>query len=102
MRKSTLFTTFAAASLGLCTSAVLLAQPAETPASDNAATPAEPATPATPADPQTDTSATPAAPATPATPAAKEDELAPEASTTTDKAATKDTATKKKAAKKPR
>lgn len=108
MHKQTLFMTFAAASLALSTSAVLVAQPAETPASDNAATPAVPATPATPADPSTDTAATPATPATPAVPAAK-DPLAPDASATTAasaeadiKADTKDKASKKKAAKKPR
>ena len=58
--------------------------PAETPASDNAATPADPATPATPADPATGTAATPATPATAATPAAKQDELAPDAAAPTE------------------
>lgn len=106
MHKPTMFMTFAAASLALSTSAVLVAQqPASQPASDSAATPAEPATPAVPADPQAGTAATPAVPATPATPAAKDDPLAPEASAaTTDelKGTEKDKAAKKKAAKKPR
>src|SRR5687768_7211066 len=108
MRKSMMLTSFAAASLALSTSAVLVAQPTDTPASDNAATPAEPAspaTPATPADPATGTAATPATqatPATPATPAAKQDPLAPDAQATRDDAKTTDQATKKKAAKKPR
>lgn len=100
MRKSMMLTSFAAASLALSTSAVLVAQPTETPASDNAATPADPATPATPADPATGTAATPATPATPASPAAKEDPLAPEAAATTD--AAKGKTAKKKADKKPR
>ena len=108
MRKSMMLTTFAAASLALSTSAVLVAQPTETPASDNAATPAvpaTPATPATPADPSTGTAATPATPATaatPATPAAKEDPLSPDATATTEPDAAKDKAAKKKASKKPR
>jgi hypothetical protein len=110
MRKSMMFTTFAAASLALSTSAVLVAQPADTPASDNAATPADPATPATPAtpaDPSTGTAATPATPATaatPATPAAKEDPLSPDAAATTDAANEKgkDKSSTKKADKKPR
>ena len=94
LRKSTLLIAVAAASLGLSTSAVLVAQPAETPASDNAATPA---TPATPADPVTDTAATPA---TPATPAAKADD--PLAPTADEVKAEKSKATaKKKGAKKP-
>ena len=80
MRKSTMFTSFAAASLALSTSAALVAQPAETPASDN--------------------SATPATPAEPATPAAKEDPLSPDTVATTEEAKPKDD--KKKAAKKPR
>lgn len=103
MRKSMMFTTFAAASLALTTSAVLVAQPADTPALENAATPADPATaatPATPADPSTGTAATPATPATAATPAAKEDPLAPDATARTD--VKKDKASAKKAAKKPR
>ena len=50
MHKPTLFMTFAAASLAMSASATLVAQPAETPASENAATPAVPATPATSAD----------------------------------------------------
>jgi len=100
MHKPTMFLTFAAASLALSTSAVLVAQePASQPASENAATPADPATPATPADPQADTAATPA---TPATPAAKDDPLAPEAMATTDTSVSKDKTAKKKAAKKPR
>ena len=108
MRKSMMFTTFAAASLALSTSAVLVAQPTETPASDNAATPAEPAAPATaatPADPSTDTAAIPAEPATaatPATPAAKEDPLSPDAAAATETSMEKDKGTTKKAAKKPR
>ena len=105
MRKSTIVTSFAAASLALSTSAVLVAQPSETPASDNAATPAEPATPATPADPQAGTAATPAMPATPAVPAAKEDPLSPDAAAAVPEAATdssKDKGAKKKADKKPR
>ena len=108
MRKSMMFTSFAAASLALSTSAVLVAQPTDTPASDNAATPAEPATPAvpaTPADPSTGTAAAPAEPATaanPATPAAKEDPLAPDAAATTDTSKEKDKRATKKAAKKPR
>lgn len=108
MNKPTLLMTFAAASVSMSTSAVLIAQPTETPASENAATPAVPATPATPADPATGAAATSATPATPATPAAK-DPLAPDATATTDTTAaagtmteTKDKASKKKAAKKPR
>ena len=69
MRKSMMFTSFAAASLALSTSAVLVAQPTDTPASDNAATPAEPAAPAepaTPVDPSTGAAAVPAEPAEPA------------------------------------
>ncbi|HET9335688.1 MAG TPA: hypothetical protein VFO12_04685 [Sphingomicrobium sp.] len=109
MRKSTLFTSFAAASLALTGSAVLVAQPTDTPASDNAAAPAapaDPATPAAPADPATGAAATPADPATPATaatPAAKEDELAPDATATTDEAkAREDTKKAKKKGDKPR
>ena len=94
LRKSTLLLAVAAASLGLSTSAVLVAQPAETPASDNAATPA---TPATPADPATDKAATPA---TPATPAAKADDpLAPTADEVKAEKAKTKTARKKAAAK---
>ena len=104
MHKPTMFMTFAAASLAMSASAVLVAQPTETPASENAATPAVPATPATPADPSTDTAAIPATPATPATPAAK-DPLAPDATAATDVSTGADAKAKlpkKKAAKKPR
>jgi len=73
---------------------IALGQPTDTPASDNAATPAEPAdpaepaNPATPADPSTGTAAVPADPATPssgatpAIPAAKDEPLAATAETT--------------------
>ena len=100
MRKSTMIMTYAAASLGLSASAALLAQPAETPASDNAATPADPATPATPADPSTSTAATPATPASPAAPATKEEAPAPGSATMDTEE--KDKAAMEKGEKKPR
>lgn len=99
MHKLNLLAAAAVASLGLSTSAVLVAQPTETPASDKAADPATPATPATPADPKADAAATPATHADPATSATKQgdDPLAP----TADEVKAEKAKAKNKAAKKP-